>query len=88
MATLLLLTQRLQWNLSNPDSRSVHVSEVSFVSVLRERIPFERHISLNKQKSTYNILTPSIIAVYKFLCTYGGSGHIYAHGLLRVKEVS
>ena len=25
----LLLTQRLQWNLSNPDRRSVHVSEVS-----------------------------------------------------------
>ena len=39
-------------------------------------------ISLNK---LYNILTPSIIApVYKFLCTYGGSGDI-PRGLLRVK---
>ena len=34
-------------------------------------------ISLNKQKLMYNILTPSIIAIYKFLRTYGGSGHIY-----------
>ena len=33
--------------------------------------------SLNKQKLTYNTLTPSIIAIYKFLWTYGGSGHIY-----------
>ena len=45
-------------------------------------------ISLNKQKLMYNILTASIISIYKFLWTYGGSGHIYiyiyARGLLRV----
>ena len=31
--------------------------------------PFGRHgyISLNRQKLMYNILTPSIIAIYKFL---------------------
>ena len=34
-------------------------------------------VSLNKQKLMYNILAPSIIAIYKFLCTYGGSVHIY-----------
>ena len=34
-------------------------------------------VSLNKQKLMYNILAPSIIAMYKFLCTYGGSVHIY-----------
>ena len=34
-------------------------------------------ISLNKQKLMYNILMPSIIALYKFLWTYGGSGCIY-----------
>jgi hypothetical protein len=34
-------------------------------------------ISLNKHKLMYDILTPSIIAPYKFLWTYGGSGHIY-----------
>ena len=40
--------------------------------------PFGRHGYLlnNKQKLVYNILTPSIIAIYKFLWTYGGSGHI------------
>ena len=32
-------------------------------------------ISLNKQKLVYDILTPSIIAIYKFLWTYGGSEH-------------
>ena len=32
-------------------------------------------ISLNKQKLVYDILTPSIIAIYKFLLTYGGSEH-------------
>ena len=32
-------------------------------------------VSLNKQKLMYNILAPSIIAIYKFLCTYGGSVH-------------
>ena len=38
-------------------------------------------ISLNKQKL---MLTPSIIAIYKFSWTYGGSIlHIYARGLLR-----
>ena len=26
-------------------------------------------VSLNKQKLMYNILAPSIIAIYKFLCT-------------------
>ena len=34
-------------------------------------------VSLNKQKLMYNILAPSIIAMYKFLCTYGGSVYIY-----------
>ena len=29
-------------------------------------------VSLNKQKLMYNRLAPSIIAIYKFLCTYGG----------------
>ena len=33
-------------------------------------------ISLNKQKVMYNILTLSIIPIYKFLWTYGGSRHI------------
>ena len=48
-------------------------------------------ISLNKQKSMYNILTPSILAIKNFLWTCGGSGHIYyiyiiyARGLVRVK---
>ena len=28
-------------------------------------------------KLMYNILTPSITAIYKFLRTYGGSRHIY-----------
>ena len=41
-------------------------------------------ISLNKQKLMYNILMPSIIAIHKFLWTYGSSEHIYARGLLRV----
>ena len=46
-------------------------------------------ISLNKQKLMYNILTPSITAPYKFLWTYGGSGHIvYACGLLRVNTLA
>ena len=49
-------------------------------------------ISLNKQKLMYK---PSIIAMYKCLWTYGGSGHIiyiyiyiYAGGLLRVNHFS
>ena len=33
-------------------------------------------VSLNKM---YNILAPSIRAIYKFLCTYGGSVHIYIY---------
>ena len=32
-------------------------------------------ISFKKKKLVYNILTPIIIAIYKFLWTYGGSGH-------------
>ena len=44
-------------------------------------------VSLNKQKLMYNILAPSIIAIYKFLCTYGGSVHIlYVNGTQRVKN--
>ena len=34
-------------------------------------------ISLNKQKFMYEVLAPSIMTPYKFLLTYGGSGHIY-----------
>ena len=42
-------------------------------------------ISLNKQKLMYNVLAPSIITPYKFLWTYGGSGHICVGGWLSVK---
>ena len=41
-------------------------------------------VSVNKQKLMYNILAPGIIAIYKFLCTYGGS--VYVNGAQRVKE--
>ena len=41
-------------------------------------------VSLNKQKLIYNILAPGIIAIYKFLCTDGGS--VYVNGAQRVKE--
>ena len=36
-------------------------------------------ISLNKHKLMYKVLVPSIIAPYKFLWTYGGSGHMYMY---------
>ena len=34
-------------------------------------------ISLDKQKLMYKVLAPSIMTPYKFLWTYGGSGHNY-----------
>ena len=43
-------------------------------------------VSLNKHKLMYNILAPSIIAIYKFLCTYGGSVHIYVNCAQRVND--
>ena len=33
-------------------------------------------ISLNQQTFMYEVLAPSIMTPYKFLWTYGGSGHI------------
>ena len=39
--------------------------------------PFDAmSISSNKHKLMYNIFTPSIVALYKFLWIYGGSVHI------------
>ena len=36
-------------------------------------------MGISKQNLMYNILTPSIIAIYKFLWTYGGPRHIRAN---------
>ena len=40
-------------------------------------------ICLNKQKLMHSVLVPSIITPYKFLWTYGGSGHIMCPWLVK-----
>ena len=40
-------------------------------------------ISLNQQTFMYEVLAPSIMTPYKFLWTYGGSGHILCQWMVK-----